>query len=49
MASEQEKVFEIDNNMFIIISGMTADAHYLTKIMKHECLNYILDNRSSFL
>lgn len=40
MAVHQEKVFEIDTHMGICISGMTADARYLTKFMRNACLNY---------
>lgn len=40
LASYQEKVFEIDHHMGIVISGMTADARFLTKFMRNECLNY---------
>lgn len=40
MATHQEKVFEIDQHMGIVISGMTADARFLTKFMRNECLNY---------
>lgn len=40
LASYQEKVFEIDHHMGIVISGMTADARFLTKFMRNECMNY---------
>ena len=40
MAVHQEKVFEIDTHMGIVISGMTADARFLTKFMRNACLNY---------
>ena len=40
LAFHQEKVFEIDEQMGIVISGMTADARYLTKFMRNECLSY---------
>jgi len=40
LAFHQEKVFEIDEHMGICISGMTADARYLTKYMRNECLSY---------
>ena len=40
LASYQEKVFEIDEHMGIAISGMTADARFLTKFMRNECMNY---------
>ena len=40
LAVHQEKVFEIDSHIGIVISGMTADARYLTKFMRNACLNY---------
>ncbi len=40
LANYQEKVYEIDEHMGIVISGMTADARFLTKMMRNECLNY---------
>ena len=40
MAVHQEKIFEIDTHMGICISGMTADARFLTKFMRNACLNY---------
>ena len=40
MAVHQEKVFEIDTHMGIVISGMTADARFLTKFMRNACLNF---------
>ena len=40
LAVHQEKVFEIDTHMGIVISGMTADARFLTKFMRNACLNY---------
>ena len=40
LAMHQEKVFEIDDNMGIAIAGLTADARYLCKYMRQECLNY---------
>jgi 20S proteasome subunit alpha 6 len=36
----QEKIFYIDDHMGIGISGLTADARYLCKYMRNECLNY---------
>ena len=35
-----EKVFDIDQHMGIVISGMTADARFLCKFMRNECLNH---------
>lgn len=40
LATHQEKVFEVDSHMGVVISGMTADARFLTKFMRNECLNY---------
>lgn len=40
LATHQEKIFDIDSHMGICISGLTADARYLTKFMRNECLNY---------
>jgi 20S proteasome subunit alpha 6 len=40
LASHQEKVFEIDSHMGMVISGMTADARYLCKFLRNECLAY---------
>ena len=40
LASYQEKLFKIDNHMAIAISGLTADARFLCKHMRTECLNY---------
>ena len=40
LAMHQEKVFEIDTHMGIVISGMTADARILCKFMRSQCLNY---------
>jgi len=40
LAHHQEKVFYIDDHMGIAISGLTADARYLCKYMRNECMNY---------
>jgi 20S proteasome subunit alpha 6 len=40
LAYHQEKVFEIDTHMGIVISGMTADARIISKLMRNACLNY---------
>jgi 20S proteasome subunit alpha 6 len=40
LASYQEKLFKIDNHMAIAISGLTADARFLCKHMRTECLNH---------
>lgn len=40
LAGFQEKVFYIDDHMGIAIAGLTADARFLCKFMRNECLNY---------
>ena len=40
LASHQEKVFDVDDHMGMVFSGLTADARYLNKFMRNECLNY---------
>lgn len=40
MSSRQPKVFKMDAHMGIAIAGLTADARYLTKFMRTECLNH---------
>lgn len=40
LAIHQEKVFDIDEHMGLVISGMTADARFLCRFMRKECLNY---------
>merc|ERR1712178_153765 len=40
LASHQEKIFDIDDHMGIAIAGLTADARYLSRFMRTECLNY---------
>ena len=40
LASHQEKVFDIDDHMGMVFSGLTADARYINKYMRNECLNY---------
>lgn len=40
LASHLEKLFKVDEHMAIAISGLTADARYLCKHMRTECLNY---------
>jgi 20S proteasome subunit alpha 6 len=40
LASYQEKLFKIDDHMAISISGLTADARFLCKYMRTECLNH---------
>mmetsp|Transcript_69309 Transcript_69309/g.192982 ORF Transcript_69309/g.192982 Transcript_69309/m.192982 type:complete len:262 (-) Transcript_69309:100-885(-) len=45
LAEYQEKVYKIDDNMCIGISGLTADARVIAEYMRSECLNhkYIYD------
>ena len=40
LAAYQEKLFKIDDHMAISISGLTADARFLCKHMRTECLNH---------
>lgn len=40
LASYQEKVFYVDDHMGIAISGLTADARFLCRFMRNECMNY---------
>ena len=49
LASYQEKIFKIDDHMAIAISGLTADARYLSKHMRTECLNHRVSRPCSSL
>jgi 20S proteasome subunit alpha 6 len=40
LASHQEKVFDIDDHMGMVFSGLTADARFINKYMRNEALNY---------
>ena len=40
MSSHQPKIFKMDSHMGIAIAGLTADARFLTKFMRTECLNH---------
>jgi len=40
LAMHQEKVFEVDTHIGMVISGLTADARILCKFMRNACLNY---------
>lgn len=40
LASHQEKVFDIDDHLGMVFSGLTADARYINKFMRNESLNY---------
>lgn len=40
LAVHQEKVFDIDEHLGMVFSGLTADARYLCKYMRNEALNY---------
>ena len=40
LASHQEKVYDVDDHMGMCFSGLTADARFICKFMRNECLNY---------
>jgi 20S proteasome subunit alpha 6 len=40
LASHQEKVYDIDDHMGMCFSGLTADARFICKFLRNECLNY---------
>jgi len=40
LASHQEKIFDCDDHLGVAFSGLTADARYINKYMRNECLNY---------
>ena len=40
LASHQEKVYDVDDHMGMVFSGLTADARFLCKFMRNETLNY---------
>ena len=40
LASHQEKVYDVDDHMGMVFSGLTADARFLCKFLRNECLNY---------
>ena len=46
LAKHQEKVFEVDDHLGMVFSGLTADARYLCKYMRNEALNYWYVNGS---
>ena len=46
LASYQEKIFKVDENMGIAIAGLTADARLMCKYMRNECLNYWFNHDS---
>jgi 20S proteasome subunit alpha 6 len=46
LAEHQEKVFDIDDHLGMVFSGLTADARYLCKFMRNESLNYWYGNGS---
>merc|ERR1711934_236403 len=39
LAKHQEKVYDIDDHLGMVFSGLTADARFLCKFMRNECLN----------
>ena len=40
LATHQEKIFDIDDHMGLVFSGMTADARFLCRYMRNESLNH---------
>jgi len=40
LASYQKKIFQIDHHLGIAIAGLTADARFLSKYMRNECVNH---------
>lgn len=40
LSSYQKKIIPIDNHMGITIAGLTADARFLSRYMRVECLNH---------
>ena len=42
LACYQDKMFKVDDNIGMAISGLTADARVLCKFMRNESLNYKL-------
>ena len=40
LAKHQEKIYDIDDHIGMVFSGLTADARYLNKFMRNESLNY---------
>ena len=46
LASHQEKVFDIDDHMGMVFSGLTADARFINKFMRNEALNYWYTHQS---
>ena len=46
LASHQEKVYDVDDHMGMVFSGLTADARFLCKFMRNETLNYWYTHQS---
>lgn len=40
LAGHQEKLFKVDDNIGMAMSGLTADARVLCKYMRNECVNH---------
>jgi 20S proteasome subunit alpha 6 len=40
LAGYQEKMFKVDDNIGMAMSGLTADARVLCKYMRNECTNH---------
>ena len=47
LACYQDKMFKVDDNMGMAMSGLTADARVLCKFMRNESLNYKLKYSSN--
>lgn len=35
-----EKVFRVDEHLFVVVSGLTADANYLIEFLRKQCQDY---------
>ena len=40
LASHQEKIYDVDDHLGMVFSGLTADARFICKHMRSESLNY---------
>lgn len=40
LSHHQQKIFKVDKNMGIAISGLTADGNLLSKYLRNECINH---------
>ncbi len=46
LATHQEKIYDVDDHIGMVFSGLTADARYICKLMRNEALNYWYTNNS---